>query len=364
MAAFDKNEHLSATRGILDGAFGISPSSILAQNVHTFDLLNPPPTLSSSSILLLIISISPDESIKIRECLFQLNTTAIDIAIILPTKGCAKVKLESSQHPHIFTRVVDAALLLRQLHIIARRGGSFYKTVIGMPEGANHFRPYGVGDKLFGRLIPPTKVRKRPPTPLPTPKGSLVFPMSVEGLPPSDNFERVDRDGTAKPSHPTPDKKQPSPAAQAGAQDEVLAYSEDNSAKTSTAPGTHDAAKPSRPTPEDKNPSPQRKESPHSSYDNAEKPSGIPIRPATLDRSDEKARLEAAGVSEAERDLRIKEQKLGLKKEQRAELERRTISTAMDAQGTMEKMARAEEKGGEAWTDEARAGAERRVTGS
>ncbi|KAL9050869.1 MAG: hypothetical protein Q9162_006378 [Coniocarpon cinnabarinum] len=40
-----------------------------------------------------------------------------------------------------------------------------------------------------------------------------------------------------------------------------------------------------------------------------------------------------------------------------------TVSTALDAQSTMEEMARAEEKGGEAWTDEARADYERKVTG-
>lgn len=40
-----------------------------------------------------------------------------------------------------------------------------------------------------------------------------------------------------------------------------------------------------------------------------------------------------------------------------------TISTAIDAQMTMEEMARAEEKGGEEWTDEKRAEYEKRVTG-
>lgn len=195
------------------------------------------------------------------------------------------------------------------------------------------------------------------------------------------------------------------------------------------------------------------------------RPSGIPIRPALMDRSEEEARLEAAGVTEGEKELRAKERKKGLTREQRAELEayeaerRRvreervatlarklvdrlsvwtetdrgvdvtfsfrekmrlevenlkmesfgleilhavghtyaskggnfvksqgflglggflgrvrdkgslvkdvwgTISTAMDAQGAMEAMAKAEEEGGEAWTDEARAEAERRVTG-
>jgi len=40
-----------------------------------------------------------------------------------------------------------------------------------------------------------------------------------------------------------------------------------------------------------------------------------------------------------------------------------TISTAIDAQMTMEEMAKMEEKGGEEWTDDARAEYERRVTG-
>ena len=40
-----------------------------------------------------------------------------------------------------------------------------------------------------------------------------------------------------------------------------------------------------------------------------------------------------------------------------------TISTAIDAQMTMEEMAKAEEKGGEDWTDERKAEMERRVTG-
>ncbi|KAK5013053.1 DnaJ-like protein [Cryomyces antarcticus] len=40
-----------------------------------------------------------------------------------------------------------------------------------------------------------------------------------------------------------------------------------------------------------------------------------------------------------------------------------TISTAIDAQMTLEEMAKAEEKGGEEWTDERRAEMEKRVTG-
>ncbi|KAJ9644125.1 DnaJ-like protein [Coniosporium apollinis] len=193
---------------------------------------------------------------------------------------------------------------------------------------------------------------------------------------------------------------------------------------------------------------------------------GIPIRPAIMDKSEEDARLEAAGVTDAEKDLRAKEKKKGgLTKEQREELaayemERKkirdervatlskklidrisvwtetdkskdvteafrsqlahevenlkmesfgleilhaigytylskasaflksqkflgisgffarlkdkgtlaketwnTISTAIDAQMTMEEMAKAEEKGGEDWTDEKKAEFEKRVTG-
>ena len=192
----------------------------------------------------------------------------------------------------------------------------------------------------------------------------------------------------------------------------------------------------------------------------------IPIRPALMDKSEEEARLDAAGVSEKEKELRQKEKKKGgLTKEQREELaayemERKrvrdervdtlskklidrlstwtetdkggdvtkafeeqtrlvvenlkmesfglemlhaigatylakatallksqkflgiggfwsrlkdkgtlaketwgTISTAIDAQMTMEEMAKMEEKGGEEWTDEKKAEYEKRVTG-
>jgi hypothetical protein len=193
---------------------------------------------------------------------------------------------------------------------------------------------------------------------------------------------------------------------------------------------------------------------------------GIPIRPAIMDRSEEDARLEAAGITDAEKELRAKEKKKGgLTKEQREELaayelERKkireervstlskklidrisiwtetdkgadvttafkdknqleienlkmesfgleilhaigttylqkatsflksqkflgisgffsrlkdkgtlaketwsTISTAIDAQMTMEEMAKMEERGGEEWTDERKAEYEKRVTG-
>jgi hypothetical protein len=192
----------------------------------------------------------------------------------------------------------------------------------------------------------------------------------------------------------------------------------------------------------------------------------IPIRPALMDRSEEDARLEAAGVTDAEKELRAKEKKKGgLTREQREELaayelERKkireerinalsekliarisiwtetdkgddvtkafkdktkleienlkmesfgleilhaigatyimkatgflksqkffgitgffsrikdkgtlvkdtwnTMSAAIDAQLTMEEMAKLEEKGGEDWTDEKKAEYEKRVTG-
>ncbi|KAF2229760.1 DnaJ-domain-containing protein [Viridothelium virens] len=194
--------------------------------------------------------------------------------------------------------------------------------------------------------------------------------------------------------------------------------------------------------------------------------SQIPTRPALMDKSEEDARLDAAGVTEHEKELRAKEKKKGgLTKEQREELaayemERKkirdervdtlskklidrlstwtetdkgrdvtaafeeqtrlvvenlkmesfgleilhaigttylqkataflksqkflgiggfwsrikdkgtlaketwgTISTAIDAQMTMEEMAKMEEKGGEEWTDEKKAEYEKRVTG-
>lgn len=196
-----------------------------------------------------------------------------------------------------------------------------------------------------------------------------------------------------------------------------------------------------------------------------QRPTGVPTRPALMDKSEEEARNNVAGVTEAEKDLRAKEKKKGLTKEQREELLRYeeertrvrkervntlteklinrmsvwtetekdknhtnafkektkleienlkmesfgieichaighvyfskgsnylksqnlfgvpgffgrlkekgnmvkdvwgTISSALDAQVSMEEMAKAEEKGGDAWTDEARADYERRVTG-
>lgn len=193
---------------------------------------------------------------------------------------------------------------------------------------------------------------------------------------------------------------------------------------------------------------------------------GLPIRPAIMDKSEEEARMEAAGMTDAEKELRAKEKKkAGLTKEQREELaayelERKrirderiatlskklvdrisvwtetdkaadvtaafkekmqleienlkmesfgieilhaigatymmkassflksqkflgisgffsrikdkgtlvkdtwsTMSAAIDAQLTMEEMAKLEEQGGEAWTDEKKAEYEKKVTG-
>lgn len=224
--------------------------------------------------------------------------------------------------------------------------------------------------------------------------------------------------------------------------------------KTPAGPGAIPASTAATPpTPADANPYSQQR------------PQGLPIRPALTDRGEEEAQQAAAGMTDGEKELRAKEKKKGLTKEQREELaayeaERErirrervdtlakklvdrlslwtetdkgkdvtdsfrgkmkyeienlkmesfgieilhaighiyvskgsnylksqnffgvtgffgrlkdkgsmvkevfgTISSAMDAQSSMEEMAKAEEKGGEHWTDEARAEAERRVTG-
>ncbi|KAK7544245.1 X-domain of DnaJ-containing-domain-containing protein [Phyllosticta citribraziliensis] len=206
--------------------------------------------------------------------------------------------------------------------------------------------------------------------------------------------------------------------------------------------------------------------SPAPSGTSTPRPRGIPMRPAIMDKSEEDARLDAAGVSQQEKELRAKEKKKGgLTKEQRDQLaayeqERKkvrdervtmlakklvdrisvwtetdkspevtnsfkeqmrlevenlkmesfgleilhaigqvylskggnflksqkflgiggffgrlkdkgqlakdtwgTISTAIDAQMSMEEMAKAEERGGEDWTDEKKAEYEKLVTG-
>ncbi|KAK8237945.1 DnaJ domain protein [Phyllosticta capitalensis] len=206
--------------------------------------------------------------------------------------------------------------------------------------------------------------------------------------------------------------------------------------------------------------------SPAPSGTSTPRPKGIPMRPAIMDKSEEDARLDAAGVSQQEKELRAKEKKKGgLTKEQREQLaayeqERKkvrdervntlakklvdrisvwteadktpevtnsfkeqmklevenlkmesfgleilhaigqvylskggnflksqkflgiggffgrlkdkgqlaketwgTISTAIDAQMSMEEMAKAEERGGEDWTDEKKAEYEKLVTG-
>lgn len=205
--------------------------------------------------------------------------------------------------------------------------------------------------------------------------------------------------------------------------------------------------------------------SPAGSGTSTPRPQGIPMRPALMDKSEEDAQMAAAGITQEEKDLRAKEKKKGLSREQREqlaafELERKkkrdervatlekklidrisvwtetdkspdvthafqektrlhienlkmesfglellhaigqtyhskassflksqkflgiqgffsrlkdkgniaketwgTISTALDAQVTLEEMARAEERGGEDWTDEKKAEYEKRVTG-
>ncbi len=213
------------------------------------------------------------------------------------------------------------------------------------------------------------------------------------------------------------------------------------------------------------NPTTPQKIPPVNPYANQERPRGVPIRAALMERSEEDARLGAAGATDAEKDLRQKEKTKGLTRQQREELaayemERKRIrdervdtlarklidrlsvwtetdkthdvtkafrektrlevenlkmesfgleilhaigatylqkstgflksqklfgisgfwsrlkdkgtlaketwgmiSTAIDAQMSMEEMAKAEEKGGDDWTDEKKAELERRVTG-
>ena len=222
-----------------------------------------------------------------------------------------------------------------------------------------------------------------------------------------------------------------------------------------------DAAPEKPPRPSDTQAPPAYEHNPYSQ----ERPAGVPTRAAIMDKSEADARDSVAGVSQAEKDLRAKEKKKGLTKEQREEMlkyeEERarvrkervnalaeklinrmsvwtetdkdkaqtaafkektklevenlkmesfgieilhaightylmkgtnhlksqnlfgiggffgrmkekgsmvkdvwgTISSAMDAQESMAEMAKAEEKGGDSWTDEARADLERRVTG-
>lgn len=267
-------------------------------------------------------------------------------------------------------------------------------------------------------------------------------------------------------------------AAAAAAQDttagESKATPEAAAASSSTGPSSNPpkdtAAPPSysdgpvhAPPPEKSQEAPPPAYNPYSQ----ERPKGLPLRPALMERSEEEARLDAAGVTEEEKELRAREKKKGgLTREQREELrayelERQrirderidtlsrklvdrislwtetdkgadvtkafhekirleienlkmesfgleilhaigaiyltkgssmlkshkglfgisgfwsrlkdkgnmaketwgTISTAIEAQMSMEEMAKAEEKGGEEWTDERRAEHEKRVTG-
>lgn len=272
--------------------------------------------------------------------------------------------------------------------------------------------------------------------------------------------EKFDRDdgeaakpeaSSEKPSKPVHDSEPPAYAATGSA--------------SAPAPTTKDTVPEKTHRPTDDKDEPLAYAPPESNPYAQERPAGIPLRPALMDKSEEEARNQAAGVTDGERELREKQKKKGLTKEQRDELlayeaERDrirkervdalakklvdrlslwtetdknrdvtdsfrqkikyeienlkmesfgieilhaigytytskgsnflksknffgisgffgrikdkgnmvkdvwgTISSAMDAQATMEEMAKAEERGGESWTDEARADYERRLTG-
>lgn len=270
--------------------------------------------------------------------------------------------------------------------------------------------------------------------------------------------------GAAGPSTPAtaPEASTPSAAAKAK---EAEAEAERAGAHAADAPPSYAAPPPAYiETPADSS-SAARATSPASGT-STPKQRGIPMRPAIMDKSEEEARMEAAGMTDAEKELRAKEKKkAGLTKEQREELaayelERKkirdervsnlskklvdrisvwtetdkandvtaafkekihleienlkmesfgleilhaigttyimkassflksqkflgisgffsrikdkgtlvkdtwsTMSAAIDAQMTMEEMAKLEEQGGEAWTDEKKAEYEKRVTG-
>lgn len=258
----------------------------------------------------------------------------------------------------------------------------------------------------------------------------------------AESTSTAEPDGTPKSDNPKP---------------EVPTVSVDDSSLKTDNLSTADTA--IDPSTRSKSPSPSGTSTPRSRTQ-------IPIRPALMEKSEEEARLDAAGVSEKEKELRQKEKKKGgLTKEQREELavfeaERRrvrdervdtlskklidrlstwtetdkgrdvtkafeeqtrlvvenlkmesfgleilhaigatylakatallksqkflgiggfwsrlkdkgtlaketwgTISTAIDAQMTLDEMAKMEEKGGEEWTDEKKAEYEKRVTG-
>lgn len=259
-----------------------------------------------------------------------------------------------------------------------------------------------------------------------------------------------------------PEASSPSAAVKAK---EAQAETEHTGARAADAPPTYTA-----PLPPDSENSPKSSatagQTSPSSGTSTPRARGIPMRPAIMDRSEEEARMEAAGMTDAEKELRAKEKKkAGLTKEQREELaayelERKrirdervanlakklvdrislwtetdkasdvtsafkqkinleienlkmesfgleilhaigatyimkassflksqkflgisgffsrikdkgtlvkdtwsTMSAAIDAQLTMEEMAKMEEQGGEAWTDEKKAEYEKKVTG-
>jgi hypothetical protein len=261
------------------------------------------------------------------------------------------------------------------------------------------------------------------------------------------------------PATAVPDSSTPSAAAQAK---EAEVAAERTAAHASDAPPGYGAPPPVY---AETHAESSRTASPPSGT-STPKTRGIPIRPAIMDKSEEEARMEAAGMTDAEKELRAKEKKkAGLTKEQREELaayelERKkirdervstlskklvdrisvwtetdkasdvtaafkekihleienlkmesfgleilhaigttyimkassflksqkflgisgffsrikdkgtlvkdtwsTMSAAIDAQLTMEEMAKLEEQGGEAWTDEKKAEYEKKVTG-
>ncbi|KAI9656414.1 MAG: hypothetical protein M1831_004666 [Alyxoria varia] len=289
----------------------------------------------------------------------------------------------------------------------------------------------------------------------------------------NEKFEREDEEAAkaeainAKAEDVTDKTTMQIPAAQAGAaqgeEDHPPTY-DSHDAKEAPTEKVKDPAAPATGAHHPKSDPPPTYEKDANPYA-GQRSQGIPTRPALMDRSEEDARMDAAGVTESEKELRAKEKKKGLTKEQKEQLlaleeERRlvreervnslakklvdrlsvwtetdkgqdvtksfqektrleveslkmesfgleilhtighiyvakggnfvksqnffgitgflsrvkekgsqvkdvfgTISSAIDAQVTMEEMAKAEERGGEHWTDEAKAEAERRVTG-
>ncbi|KAF1841874.1 DnaJ-domain-containing protein [Cucurbitaria berberidis CBS 394.84] len=267
---------------------------------------------------------------------------------------------------------------------------------------------------------------------------------------------------TAAPPTAAPETATPSAAAKAK---EAEAEAERAKVHEADVPPAYGAPPPSYvETPAEKSTAPDAASPPSGS--STPKTRGIPIRPAIMDRSEEEARMEAQGMTDAEKELREKQKKkAGLTKEQREELaayemERKkirdervanlskklidrisvwtetdkasdvtaafkekihleienlkmesfgleilhaigttyimkassflksqkflgisgffsrikdkgtlvkdtwsTMSAAIDAQLTMEEMAKLEEQGGEAWTDEKKAEYEKKVTG-